>query len=176
MSGKKEKVRTYYDNFSNDYDRFYEKIQFEKYSYVFNRCNLHSYESLIDVGGGTGLLSKYFGKEILTIDISYEMIKRALEHTNLLLVADMSSLPIRKSSFEMALSFTAIQNAHSPLQVINEIARILWNDLGKFIITTLEKILDQDKFKLLCETGGFIGDITTLPIEDVAYSNVFKIK
>ncbi len=173
MSGKKEKVRRYYDNFAKDYNNFYEKIQFTKYKYVLNEYETNFIESCIDVGGGTGLLSKYLNFEIFTVDLSYDMIKEALilKHSTLLLVADMAALPIRNSAFNTVFSFTAIQNAISPAIVVRELARILRNDPGYFLITTLEKIIVANMFKLLCEEGGLSGDIFKFPIEDVGYSN-----
>ena len=174
MSDKKHKVRIYYDNFAKDYDSFYEKIQFEKYKYIFSLIDLQEYEFCIDVGGGTGLLSKYIQKEMLVIDLSYDMIREVLSNkrSKLLLVADMTSLPIRKTSFNTVFSFTAVQNSILPSNMLKEVSRILRNDPGNFIVSTLEKIIDKSSFSLLCNKAGLTGKIFNFPIEDIGYSNL----
>lgn len=173
MRGKKEKVRSYYDSFAKDYNNFYEKIQYEKFKFVLTDFDDEFFESCIDVGGGTGLLSKYLNREIFTVDLSYDMIKEALKlkHSKILLVADMTALPIRKSAFKIVFSFTAIQNAIYPINMVKEVFRILRSEAGNFLITTLEKIIDDSKFKIICEEGGLVGNLLKFPIEDIGFSN-----
>ena len=56
---KERKVREYYDSFSQDYDNFYEPIQFQKYEFMQQYLTDFNNILVIDLGGGTALLAKY---------------------------------------------------------------------------------------------------------------------
>ena len=164
---KEEKVREYYDNFSNDYNSFYRNIQYQKYEFVLSTITIKA-ESTIDVGGGTGLLSEFLGRKLLTIDISYQMLRNGTKNKMIEngIAADICFLPLRKNIFETVISFTAIQNTSDYNKSLFEIKRIGEKNCV-LVITVLEKIIQISEFVNLLENNRLKADIIKLPVEDI---------
>lgn len=165
--GEKKKVRNYYDNFSSNYDNFYDRIQYQKFENYSEELDQIK-EWSVDLGGGTGLLSKYLNYPILTLDISYKMLLNAKKngYTPFLVACDIQKLPLRNKSIRTVLSFTAIQNADSPREGIVEIDRII--ELGGTgIITALKKTIGEEDFIIWLKGLSLEGKIHELDIEDI---------
>lgn len=166
------KVRAYYDNFAQNYDNFYEKIQFQKYQYVYNHVGKMKINNCIDLGGGTGLFSKFMEKDILTLDISFKMLSKGkkLGYISQAIQGDMSALPIRSKVFESIVSFTAIQNTANPHSAFLQIKRIAV-EKSMLLISALEKVISEEEmriyaFNIFCDLR-----MIKLPIEDIAIYN-----
>ena len=172
--GEKKKVRDYYDSFSSNYDNFYDRIQHQKFKYYSEELNQIK-EWCVDLGGGTGLLSKYLNYPILTLDISYKMLLNAKknEYTSLLVASDIQKLPIRNKSIKTVLSFTAIQNADNPREVFVDIERIIELD-GTGIVTALRKTTTERDFNIWLKDLTLKSKINQLDIEDLGCT-IFKI-
>ena len=135
-----------YDKTSNIYNSRYRSVQFEKYSRSLKDIDLSG--KTLDLGSGTGLLSKFLKKKLISIDISQKMLIKSNSKN---VQGDMVKLPFKDNSFDTVLSFSALMNSNSPQKTINEVHRILKPN-GAFIVTYL-KDFDftkdlQRKFKI----------------------------
>ena len=165
--GEKKKVRDYYDNFSSNYNNFYDKIQFQKFGYYGEELDQIE-EWIVDLGGGTGLLSNYVNYPILTMDISFRMLLDAKknEYTPFLVACDIQKLPIRSKSIRTVLSCTAIQNADSPRESFVEIDRII--EIGGMgVVTALRKTVTENDLISWLKDLTLKTSIQELDIEDI---------
>ena len=111
--------RRFYDSLSQDYD--------SRYSDSLNNKMRHEEEKIItnlplgftlDIGCGTGYHSRILkknGHEVVSADISYEMIKKAKNNQtgNFYLVADIEKLPFKDNTFDNVISiFGALNHAN----------------------------------------------------------------
>lgn len=164
----------YYNSFSNKYDGFYDKIQFQKYEAV-NIKQLRINEWTIDHGGGTGLLSKWLKYPLITFDISDQMLRVGkLENKELqCIVGDMNKLPFRSASIKQILSFTALQNSSDPFIALSEIWRTSENN-GIHLITLLEKKYNETIFINQLSKTPITYKISKLSIEDILLTIIVK--
>ncbi len=101
---------------------------------------------VLDIGTGSGLITiKMYEKnpklEIIGLDLSIEMIKKAQENSkasNLqnkitFLVGDASNLPFQNSYFDLVSCNHLIHHLDSPVPLFNEIARIAKDDAAIMI-------------------------------------------
>ena len=135
-----------YDKTSDIYNRRYRSIQFEKYTLALKNVQLSG--KILDLGAGTGLLSKFLNKNLISIDIAKKMLLKS-DSKNIL--GDISKLPFKDKSFDIVLSFSVLMNSSNPQKTIDEVYRILKPN-GIFVVTYL-KSFDftndlQRKFKI----------------------------
>ncbi len=135
-----------YDKTADIYNSRYRTIQFEKYSRALKDINLSG--KILDLGSGTGLLSKFLNRKLISIDISKKMLKKSNSKN---VQGDIAELPFKDDSFDVVISFSALMNSSNPKKTINEVNRILKSD-GVFVVTYLKsfnftKDLKQ-KFKI----------------------------
>ncbi len=135
-----------YDKTADIYNIRYRSIQFEKYSYALKDVDLSG--KILDLGSGTGLLSKFLNQKLISVDISKKMLRRSNSKN---VQGDMSELPFKENVFDIVLSFSALMNSPNPKKTINEVNRILKPE-GIFVVTYL-KSFDftkdlQRKFKI----------------------------
>jgi malonyl-CoA O-methyltransferase len=104
-------------------------------------------KTILDLGCATATFSRYLKKrfpkaKIISVDISYEMLKRAKNKQRWwrnrysLCNADMESLPFKAQSFDLVFSNQVVHWADSLTNVFNEVNRILRHD-GLFLFSTL---------------------------------------
>ncbi|KYK34166.1 MAG: class I SAM-dependent methyltransferase [Theionarchaea archaeon] len=130
----KLKVRTDYDRSAFCYDKRYRKIQWEKYMIMID---IPLKGRILDLGCGTGLLAEYLQRNVIGVDISLNMLKKAKTKERVIR-ADMDFLPFRTSVFDAVLSFTSVQNLPSLDYVFKEVRRVLKKE-HPFIFTMLHK-------------------------------------
>lgn len=102
--------RRFYDSLSQDYDSRYSdnlniKMRMEEEKILSNL----PLGLTLDIGCGTGYHSRLLknkGHEVISADISYEMVKKAKngENGNYYLVADMEKLPFKDNTFDNIIS------------------------------------------------------------------------
>ncbi len=157
----------YYNSFSRDYNRFYNKIQFQKFSTVLSNINKIN-EWTLDHGGGTALLSEWLRYPLVTFDISELMLRVGkLQNKELqCIVGDMNKLPFRDNCINQILSFTALQNSSDPILALGEIWRTSENRRIHFI-TLLQKKFDQAFFNNWLTAKSITYEISKLSIEDI---------
>ena len=140
-------VRDYYNQYSTNYDTFYESIQQTKF---LEFSSLLPFSPVVfDLGGGSGLLSNWLNTFIINLDLSYEMLQIGLKSRYYQAIAcDLEYLPIRNSSINTFISLTAIQNVSNQAQCIAEIGRSV--EIHFFgILTSLIKTTDIDQLSSL---------------------------
>jgi len=121
-----------YDRTSDIYNTRYRSVQFEKYSRALRNMDLSG--KTLDLGSGTGLLSKFLGKNLISLDISKKMLIKSNSKN---VQGDMVKLPFKDNSFNTVLSFSALMNSSNPQKTINEVHRIL-KPKGLFVVTYLK--------------------------------------
>ena len=137
---KKKYIKRKYDLSAQFYDRWYAQIQLEKYKLMLTDFQLQKDSRVLDLGCGTGLLSKFLAKkgakaDIIGVDLSFNMLKRAKE---LVVQADADHLPFKPGAFNAVLSFTSLQGLPRPASAIAEVKRVL-KPGGPFIFTFMKK-------------------------------------
>ena len=121
-----------YDKTAKLYNLRYRRIQLEKYKIALHDQLLDG--EILDLGSGTGLLSKFLGKKIYQVDVAKGML---LLSRGRRVQADIEKLPFRANKFDYVLSFSALMNAENPEAVIKEVKRVL-KPKGIFIVTYLK--------------------------------------
>ena len=144
------------------YDARYGDEQNLKYDLILQGFSSGFGCLVLDLGCGTGLLLPKImdrGGEIVGLDISKEMLKRAhlladgKASINLIL-ADADHLPFRKCCIDTVFAMTLLQNMPDPRHMLNEIREHL-KPKGRLIITSLNKIKDAKAFLDLLHRTGF---------------------
>lgn len=143
QADKKNDIRSKYNITADFYNNRYGDIQYEKYSRMLNSMELKG--MILDLGGGTGMLSDFLDKEVIGVDFSINMLKKSGNKYKIL--ADAEHLPFKNNIFDFVLSFTLLQNLPG-FKVFKEVKRILKPD-SLFILTTLKKKYMKNVYKIL---------------------------
>ena len=154
LLSKKHKIRNLYNLTSKNYSSRYQKIQFQKYKVFESEFLSLGSQVVFDIGGGTGLLSKYFHVCTVLIDISFQMLQEVKDSFTNLVVGDAECLPIRHRSLAILTSVTMIQNLTNPILALSEFARVLTMN-GTAVITTLKKKTHRSEVEFFFRKGEF---------------------
>ncbi len=115
---------------------------------------------VLDVGTGTGLLAIELAKvkscrfDIISIDISENMIRRAVDNAKQagvedkirFLVATAAALPFPDNSFDLVISYASLHHWLEPVTVFNEVQRVV-KENGSFIIRDNKRIYHNPLWK-----------------------------
>jgi len=103
-------------------------------------------EIILDAGCGTGVFTLdilSFGPDVIGLDISLPMLKRAAEkakgHPFQTVLADMSRLPFQDSSFDKVVSVTALEFIKDAKPAVNELFRVTKKG-GCIVVATLNSL------------------------------------
>ena len=177
MLEKKKDIAFRYDSSAEIYDNRYESIQEKKYQEIFSRVT-SSFEKkkILDVGCGTGTFlniikksSNDNGNQLIGIDISSEMIKKAHEKYPEIafLVADSDNLPFRDKVFDNVFSVTHLQNLPEPEYTVKEMHRIAVKE-ALFAVSILRKTWSNEKlYSIFSENNFTIIDEWQAELEDI---------
>jgi ubiquinone/menaquinone biosynthesis C-methylase UbiE/uncharacterized protein YbaR (Trm112 family) len=88
---------------------------------------------VLDMGCGTGRCAIPLadsGKNVIACDISYEMIRKAVNKSNGnnnidFIVADVTKLPFRQDIFDFVIGFGILHHVSNPQLVVNNVCKIL---------------------------------------------------
>ncbi|MCE7744900.1 MAG: class I SAM-dependent methyltransferase [Candidatus Heimdallarchaeota archaeon] len=171
---KKKVIATRYDSSAEIYDNRYNEIQTHKYQEILSQVDFSESSGIIDIGCGTGTFLGLInqlgnGKQLLGVDISYEMIKIAHEKFPDIdfIVADSDNLPIKDGHFERVLSVTHLQNLPEPNKTVDEMQRISTKN-ALVVISILRKTWTQKKLqKILRKNNLEIKDEWIAEVEDI---------
>lgn len=111
------------------------------YDDVLNRIDEQPFESILDVGCGTGnllsmVLGQYEGVKVSGIDFSPNMLKVAAETLGdqaELILGDAAQLPWPDNSFDLLVCNSSFHHYPEPFKVLMEMKRVLKNN-GRVII------------------------------------------
>jgi ubiquinone/menaquinone biosynthesis C-methylase UbiE len=136
--------RASFDKISMLYN-FVEKHIWEDYTsacdIINEYLNLEPEEKIIDVGGGTGLISKVLrskklNDDIMVIDLSRSMLQKVKDPTLSIVQGDVTTFPLRDEVFTLAVLVNTIHHISEIKQqvVLQEIFRILKKQGRIFIL------------------------------------------
>jgi malonyl-CoA O-methyltransferase len=154
----KRKVMHAYDVTADIYDERYSEEQHRKYCKVLESVNFVN-ATILDVGCGSGkFLLKVTGKAkvVVGVDFSRKLLLKAKNYAakNVHVVqADADHLPFQEGTFNVAFSFTVLQNMPKRANTLQEIKRVTTKG-GKITVTGLKKAFPQTTFHDLIEASG----------------------
>ncbi len=132
----------YYDSISRGYDELYAEEQIKKLKIIKDKINIGKYDTLLDVGCGSGVSTEFFDwvENKTGVDPSKELIKIAKKknpQTNYL-VGRAEELLFKNGEFDFVLSLTAIQNFEDIEKGLKEIRRV-GKASARFALSFLKK-------------------------------------
>jgi len=124
---------------------FVEKHIWADYSSACSLINeyltLNQPETIIDVGGGTGLIAKVLRgmtqeSDIFVIDLSRNMLQKVDDPTLSVIQGDVTSFPLKNETFTLAIMINTIHHIYETKQqlALREVFRILKKQGRIFII------------------------------------------
>jgi len=139
MSGELEEGVLEYDSVVEAYDELYGEEQIPKYLVALNHVGGY-FRVVLDLGCGTGLLSKYVKCELMVgIDPSLLMLKKAKTRGVDVVQGVGEQLPFRSQAFDAVFLFTVV---HEDLSMINEAIRVSRNVVVVTLLKKLEYMLN----------------------------------
>jgi len=144
------------------YDRGAKLYMVPEYRYFVRKVLRQGIRSgrVLDVGTGTGLLAIELAKakgcnfEIVALDISENMIKKARENARLYGVADRiefvtataAEIPFPDGAFDLVISYASLHHWFKPVNVFNEVARVTGAD-GQAILRDNKRVYQNPLWK-----------------------------
>lgn len=154
----KRKVIRHYDRIAPLYNALYGYEQNQKIRKALYSLGFKPFETVLDVGCGTGLLFKHIVDPIgaiVGVDIAREPLKIAknlIRNSRIneifLIRADADFLPFKSGVFDKVFTITLLQNMPNYLSTLNELSRVAKDD-SVIVITGLKKTFSR---KSLLET------------------------
>ena len=147
-----------YDVTAEMYDERYFEEQNRKYKKALENVDV-TQVAVLDVGCGSGLFFKEVAgraKIVVGVDVSKKLLLKAktcaAEKVHIL-QADADHLPFCGNTFNVAFSFTVLQNMPKPAKTLQETKRVTTKG-GKIAVTGLKKAFLGTSFHDLIETSG----------------------
>lgn len=131
----------YYDKIAKGYDELYSEEQLEKLKKIKKYVKKGS---LLDVGAGTGISTKFFEDicDCTALDPSKDMLKH---YKGKKFVGKAEKLPFKDKTFDNVISVTALHHCDVD-KAIKEMLRVVKKD-GVVIVTILKKSGIRLKYK-----------------------------
>lgn len=95
---------------------------------IENLANNTNKDVILDIGCGSGYVlkaAKNKFKKLIGIDISINMLKKAVSHGNSILCGDINYLSVKTDTVDVVSAFSVIHHLYSPTLLFNEIYRVL---------------------------------------------------
>lgn len=145
----------YYDEIAEGYNELYGEEQLNKLKEVEKIVSFKKNYLILDIGCGTGILTSKIAKNaklVVGTDVSKKMILKAKKKKNVFyIIADAEHLPFKQKTFDIIVSFSAIQNVSNPKKMIKEAKKV-----GKKVAITVpmklwkkEKITSLGQFNII---------------------------
>lgn len=134
----------YYNSISAGYNELYGEEQLSKLSIIKNAIKTGKNTSILDVGCGTGISSR-FECRVVGIDPSIELLK---QNKSSKVLGAAENLPFKSSSFEYVISVTSIHNFSDIEKSLSEMKRV---GMKYFVFSVLKKSNKFDNIKRLIE-------------------------
>ena len=155
----KRDIKESYDALgSRIYDIRYSEEQGKKYKVIFDRILSSDEDLILDVGCGTGLLFARITSTSVGIDLSINLLEKALERNKngrvYLVQADAELLPFRDAVFDQVYSITVIQNLNNQSLGLIEVWRVSRKN-SDIVVTGLKKAYSVNSFSSLLSEAGF---------------------
>ncbi|MFT4312805.1 MAG: class I SAM-dependent methyltransferase [Candidatus Woesearchaeota archaeon] len=129
---KETKTDTYYNGLADGYNRLYGHEQRQKLEKakqeILPLLDKNAIASVLDVGCGTGIStdfwSEVFGIKAVGIDPAIALLKQNSQTKSILQPGSAEELDFADSSFDLVVSFSAIQNFTDVQKGLHEIHRV----------------------------------------------------
>ena len=181
-------TRASFDKTALLYD-FVEKYIWADYSSACALINeyltLGQHETIIDVGGGTGLIAKVLRKmsqesDIVVIDLSRSMLQKVDDPTLSVIQGDVTSFPLKNETFTLAIIINTIHHINEGKQqlALREVFRILKKQGRIFIIdiwfpnTFLSNLFVITEKLLVGKTSHLTPDAMKRMVQDIGFQDV----
>ncbi len=132
---------SYYDEISEGYNELYGEEQLEKAKIIAKIINPKENQLLLDVGCGTGHYLHLLNCQVVGVDPSLELLKKA-KH-GFFMQGRAENLPFKDNYFDYVISLTAVQNFDDIEKGLKEINRVAKD---KVVISILKR---SSKFDLI---------------------------
>ncbi len=150
---QKRRIMRRYNQSAHAYDSQYSEEQEAKITAIEHRLSLKSNSTLLDLGCGSGILTKHFAdkaKLYIGVDTSRELLKHARKKASpfpntTLILADADILPFPSQTFDAVFAVTLLQNMPHPNTTLTEINRVT-KTRASIIVTGLRKRFTQEEF------------------------------
>lgn len=128
-------MKNYYDNISGGYNELYKREQLTKWALI--KDFMHFGERVLDLGCGTGFVTKLLPGIVVGCDSSRKMLEQCPSSVRTV-YCKAESLPFKDDSFDTVFSLTVLQDVKDISKAVNEIRRVLKTS-GNIIISVLDK-------------------------------------
>ena len=138
----------YYDTIALGYNELHSEEQLRKLRIIANELKPRHGQWLLDVGCGTGLSERVFGKsgcEIVGVEPSKELAKLAKFKVY---ISKAEQMPLPAGFFDFVICVTALHNFTNPEKGLKEMKRVVKQG-AKLAITVLKKSPKADALKAL---------------------------
>jgi ubiquinone/menaquinone biosynthesis C-methylase UbiE len=125
----------YYDDISEGYEELHREEQEKKIAVIKPLLSLNPYDTLLDVGCGTGLTTIPWECKRYGIDPAPKLLERAHKGPEYKL-APAEAIPYPDNFFDVVVSITALQNFSDIRKGLEEIKRVGKN---RFVLTFLKR-------------------------------------
>jgi len=167
-----DKHQQFFDDMAAEWDLSFTVEDMERLSHIVDHMGVQKGTDILDLGCGTGVLFDMLRRKVgengsLTgVDFSFKMIQKAhrnfpFENVNVV-DADAMSLPFADNTFDMAVAFSAFPHFSDQQRAINEVHRILRNDMKFYIIHLTSS---KEIAKIHHQIGGAV-EFDEIPPED----------
>jgi len=156
---KKREVLQHYDRLARIYDSLYGEEQNAKIESILKTMRIGCKDLVLDVGCGTGLLTKYIASRVnhfVGIDLAGKVLKAAEERSRRLRIkqnvslmrADVDNLPFKDGVFDKIFALTLLQNVPEPCETLQEMVRVVKNK-SQIAVTGLKKHFTEENFTMM---------------------------
>lgn len=145
-------MTNYYDSLAPGYNQLYGQEQTEKLVFAASYISLDKDATILDVGCGTGISTDFwvdtFGCKTTGIDPSQKLIAQNTARKSEFVVGFAEKLPFKDHSFDVVVSFSAIQNFSDIKKGLLEMKRV-----GKkiFLFSVMNRGENFDKIDHIIE-------------------------
>ncbi len=150
-----EQFAAIFDKIAPRYDKILNRYATSRRVESINR---NAYGKCLEVGAGTGTISKALSKNhpVTATDISPQMVKLIKKTSNIkAYVCDAENLPFKNSEFDTVIATEVIYYLDNPEKFFREARRVL-KPKGRLILTCSAKITEAyDRLRALLRQAGF---------------------
>jgi ubiquinone/menaquinone biosynthesis C-methylase UbiE len=134
--------KAYFDKKAANYEESWDgRFSASMYADILEKVKLFSFDTILDVGCGTGsilamVIKEFKGVKAYGLDISEKMLERAsavLGNNAQLVVGDSAHLPWPDNNFDLVVCNSSFHHYPDPLKVLTDMRRVLKPD-GHVII------------------------------------------